>query len=80
MLSSPSSPAATGCGNCEHLQLQLHLQGQQMAAILQRLDAMDGSRAVQAQVHGGVDYVHLGPSPVEAAAAAVGQPRRQQQP
>ena len=50
-----------------------------MAAMLKRLDAMDGSRAVRAQVHGGGDYDHLAPTPVQAAAAAMGQPRRQQQ-
>ena len=59
-----------------------------MAAVLKRLDAMEGNQAVPAQVRGGrqaavhaqagsgVDYVHLaGPTPAEAAA---GRPRRQQ--
>ena len=50
-----------------------------MAAMLKRLDAMEGNRAVQAQVHGGADYVHLGPTPAEAAAASAGGQRRQQQ-
>ena len=66
------------CGTCEHLKLHIKLQEQQMAAVLKRLDAMEGNRAVQARVHGGVDYVHLGPTPAEAAAAAAVQPRRQQ--
>ena len=71
------------------MELQLKLGEQQIAAMLKRLDAMEGNRAVQAPVRGGrraavqaqvssgVDYVHLaGPTPAEAAAAvAGGQPR-----
>ena len=63
-----------------------------MAAMLKRLNAMDGNKAelaqvrdgrqaeVHAQMGSGLDYVHLaGPTPAEAAAAATGQPRRQRQ-